>query len=142
MKLYLIGTGTEGRRTLTAEAAEAIASSGLLIGGARILEPFRDTKAECICTYKTDEIVQAIRHTEHGIVSVLFSGDCGFFSGAKKLLAALPDADITVLPGISSAAAFCAKIGKTYENMRFVSLHGTKANIAIEAATHESRISG
>ena len=136
MKLYLIGTGTEGRGTLTAEAAEAIASSGLLIGAARILEPFHDTKAECICTYKTDEIVQAIRKTEHGIVSVLFSGDCGFFSGAKKLLAALPDADITVLPGISSAAAFCAKIGKSYENMRFVSLHGTKANIAIEAATH------
>lgn len=136
MKLYLIGTGTEGCRTLTKEAADAINASDMLIGASRMLKPYIQSSKTCITEYKPDAILRILSESVCEIVSVLFSGDTGFFSGARNLIAALPQADITVIPGISSAAAFCAKIGKNYENMRFLSLHGTSSNIAIQAAMH------
>jgi precorrin-6Y C5,15-methyltransferase (decarboxylating) len=62
----------------------------------------------------------------------LFSGDCVFFSGAKQLLPLLENMDVTVLPGISSMSAFCAKCGISYENMRFISMHGMSSNVAVQ----------
>lgn len=136
MKIYLIGIGTDGCRTLTAEAADAIRTSDLLIGASRMLEPFRGSGKTCISTYQTNEIAKIIMESHYKSVSVLFSGDTGFFSGAKALLAQLTPDDVTIIPGISSAAAFCAKIGKSYEKMHFLSLHGVDSNIAIQTATH------
>ena len=43
MMVYLIGTGTEGCRTLTAEASDAISHAELLIGAKRMLEPYADS---------------------------------------------------------------------------------------------------
>lgn len=133
MKVYLTGTGTEGCRTLTAEAAEAIAGAGLLIGAERMLKPYAESGKELAVMYQAEQIADALRNSQADTAAVLLSGDSGFFSGAKTLLPLLADMDVTVLPGISSASAFCAKCGITYENMRFISLHGTKADIAIHA---------
>lgn len=136
MKIYLIGTGTEGCRTLTAEAADAVARAGLLIGAKRMLAPYRLSGKECVCAYQPEEIAALLNSTAHQTAAVLFSGDTGFFSGTKKLLPLLAGSDVTVLPGISSAAAFCALLGKSYEQIKYVSLHGTNASIAIHAATN------
>ena len=136
MKIYLIGTGTEGHHTLTLEAAEAIARSELLIGAKRMLEPYQTSGKVCVRAYQSAEIIAALLDNKFEIAAVLFSGDCGFFSGASVLKEQLPDAEIIFIPGISSLAAFCAKIGKSYENMKFVSLHGRDAHIAIHAAAN------
>lgn len=131
MKVYLIGTGTDGCRTLTAEAADAIAQAGLLIGAKRMLEPYTDSGKELVSAYQPAQIADILQNTQTDCAAVLLSGDCGLFSGAKKLLPLLKDMDAEVLPGISSLSAFCAKCGISYENMRLISLHGTKSNIAI-----------
>ncbi len=136
MKIYLIGTGTEGCRTLTAEAADAVACAGLLIGAKRMLAPYRLSGKDCVCAYQPEEIAELLKNSTHQTAAVLFSGDTGFFSGAKKLLPLLDGADVTVLPGISSAAAFFALLGKSYEQVRYVSLHGANASIAIHAAAN------
>ena len=136
-KVYVIGTGTNGAGSLTADAAAAVQASGLLIGAKRMLEPYAESGKTLVCSYQPEHIADALNAGAESAAAVLLSGDSGFFSGAKKLLPLLQDMDVTVLPGISSVSAFCAKCGISYENMRFLSLHGTAANIAVHA--HRNR---
>ncbi len=132
MKLYLIGTGLSPD-TLTAEAAAAIRQSALLIGATRMLQPYADSGKQCVATYNSQEIAAILHDTDAACAAVLFSGDSGFFSGAKKLLPLIADLHPTVLAGISSVAAFCARIGISYEQMKFLSLHGKDSAAAIYA---------
>lgn len=131
-KVYLIGTGTNGTGSLTADAAKAIEDSELIVGATRMLEPYGDSGKELVNEYNPERTAEAIRNSKAQTASVLFSGDTGFFSGAKKLLPLLDDMETVVLPGVSSCAAFCAKCRFSYENMKFISLHGNDANIALE----------
>lgn len=133
MKVYLTGTGTDGCRTLTAEAAEAIGRAELLIGAKRMLEPYADSGKQLVYLYQAERIAEALRNSPAACAAVLFSGDSGFFSGARNLLPLLDDMDVTVLPGVSSMSAFSAKCGISYENMQVFSLHGVKSNIAVHA---------
>ena len=136
MKVYLIGTGTNGAGSLTADAAAAIQSAGLLIGAKRMLQPYADSDQTLVCQYQPEQIAEALRGSQADCVAVLLSGDTGFFSGAKKLLPLLQNFNVNVLPGISSVSAFCAKCGISYEKMRFLTLHGQASNIAIHALTN------
>ena len=133
MKVYLIGTGTNGAGSLSADASAAIQSAGLLIGAKRMMEPYADSGKTLVCQYQPEQIAETLRESQAVCAAVLFSGDSGFFSGTKKMLPLLHDMDVRILPGISSVSAFCAKCGISYENMRFISLHGNTANIAVHS---------
>ena len=135
-QVFLIGTGTDGAGSLTADAVQAIRSAGLLIGAKRMLAPYENSGKSLVCTYQPERIAEALNSTSVSCAAVLFSGDSGFFSGAKKLLPLLGGMEVTHLPGISSMSAFCAKCGISYENMRFLSLHGTETNIAVHVKTN------
>ena len=137
MKVYLIGIGMEGGKTLTAEAKQAIESSELLIGAERMLLPFADMDKRKISAYMPQEISEILNREDCGAVSVLLSGDTGFFSGAANLRKALRGHDIETICGISSAAYLCAKAGISYENMKHISLHGRDGNIALNVRMNE-----
>ncbi|MCR4638118.1 precorrin-6y C5,15-methyltransferase (decarboxylating) subunit CbiE [Ruminococcus sp.] len=131
MKIYIIGIGVNGIDSLTKEAESTIAEASLLIGAERMLNPFSSLGKELFCSYIPKEIAAKLRSCEYGCAAVLMSGDCGFFSGTKKLLPLLNEYDVKVVAGISSAAYFCGKLGISYEQMKFVSLHGQSSNIAV-----------
>lgn len=137
MKVYIVGTGVGGRDTLTNEAEKAIAEAELLIGAERMLKAFSESDKEIFCSYKPDEIAEYIRTSEKKTAAVLMSGDCGFFSGAKKLLPLLDGMEIRIVSGISSAVYFCSKLGISYENMKYVTLHGRDDNIAVNVKVNE-----
>lgn len=137
MTVYLIGTGVDGARTLTREAADVVAESELLIGASRMLEPFADCGKPMVCEYAPERIAEVLKSAPSDIAAVLLSGDIGFFSGAKRLLPLLDGMEVRCIPGISSIAYFCAKLGISYERMQFVSLHGRSAAIALPVKTHE-----
>ena len=50
-KVYLIGTGTNGTGSLTADAAKAIEDSELIVGATRMLEPYGDSGKELVNEY-------------------------------------------------------------------------------------------
>lgn len=156
-QLYIVGIGMGNPQNLTAEAQEAIRSSTLLIGARRILEPYREQK-RCMDTHRVEEIIKILeRESRRGEesreispIAVLVSGDSGFYSITRKLLAALNAADgaertqngtagydVTVLPGISSLSYFCARIGRSWETVKIVNLHGEQENLWLAALTHE-----
>ena len=68
--------------------------------------------------YLSQQIVEYIHsHEEYGNIVIALSGDVGFYSGAKKLVDALPEVEVELLCGISSAVYFASKLGRyeTYE---------------------------
>ncbi len=153
-QLYIIGAGLGDPRTLTVEAREAVDAASLVIGAERILVPYRDGK-RCIAAGRTEDILQALAGECAGpeavpVVAVLMSGDSGFFSGAKQLTAALGishggvctfgkgmEYTTAVLPGVSSLSYFCARIGRSWEDVKIVNLHGARENLWQAVLTHE-----
>ncbi|MCQ2417392.1 MAG: precorrin-6y C5,15-methyltransferase (decarboxylating) subunit CbiE [Oscillospiraceae bacterium] len=135
-KVYLIGTGTNIQGTLTNDAEAAIQSADILIGAKRMLAPYFNTEKALFCQYLPQQISDTLHGSTAACGAVLLSGDSGFFSGAKKLLPLLHDLDVSIIPGISSMSAFCARCGLSYEQMRFLSLHGNTDHIAVHVHTN------
>lgn len=137
-QVAVIGIGPGSRKNMTAEALDAVAQAECLIGAGRMLEIARadQTASEA---FAADEIVRIIReHKDCSRFAVLFSGDVGFFSGAKKLLPRLDFCDVRIIPGVSSLSYLCAKAGASYEDTRCVSLHGRCGNIIPAVRTNRS----
>ncbi len=134
MKVYLIGTGVPG--TLTAQAAEAIAEADILIGAQRMLAPYANSDKFLLECWKAEKIANYLQTSPASCAAVLLSGDCGFYSGAAKLRKALTGHEVHSIPGIASPVYLCAKLGISWEDMHFVSLHGIDDSIAIHVRKH------
>ena len=134
-EIAVIGIGMGTQKGLTVEAADFIRSSDLLIGAERMLRDVAKAGQKTLTEYLPAKVAAAIdAHPEASRIAVLMSGDVGFFSGAKKLYAALgtlnsPDNQIRILPGISSVVYFCSQLRISWEDVRLVSMHGTSCNI-------------
>ncbi len=133
--VYIVGTGMDSIKTITREAYEIIVSADVLIGAERMLEPFEYLHKDMLCEYSAEKIKDYINNCGHGKIAVLMSGDCGFYSGAKKLSEYFTDCE--VISGISTPVYLCSKIGRQWENMKFVSFHGKSGNIAVNVMQNE-----
>jgi precorrin-6Y C5,15-methyltransferase (decarboxylating) len=134
--VYLIGAGMGNPDTLTLEAQNAIASSQLLIGADRLLAPYAALNIPMRNLVRTQEILAAVQGFDGEQVSVLFSGDPGFYSGASHLFQQLgQEAQVITLPGISSVNYFAAKLHTTWQDAKLVSAHGRACNPVGEVQT-------
>lgn len=129
MKIYIIGTGMDGAETLTAKAAEIIKTADVLIGAERILKPFLSCCKAVFTSWKPEDICEFIGKSNYETAAVLMSGDCGFYSGAEKLVKALRAYETEIVCGIASPVYFCSKIKMPWQDMNFISLHGANGNI-------------
>lgn len=128
--LYFVGIGMGNPDTMTVEAQKAIRASDALIGAKRMTEPFEALGKPILHAYKDEDIVAFIReHEEYSTISILFSGDTGFYSGAKPLYEQLQDCTIRTICGISSVQYLCAKLGVPWEDAELLSLHGRAQNL-------------
>jgi len=134
--VYLLGAGPGGSGLLTREAAQRLVDCDLIAGAKRIVEGLREFGKPELLEYQPERILEYLRaHEECKRVCVALSGDVGFYSGARKLIQAFekePDTEVSVLPGISSANFFFARTGESWEDVRFLSLHGREADFIPE----------
>ena len=63
MKIYIVGTGMDGEKTLNREAENAINEAKLLIGAKRILQPFKAYEKELFVSYDPHEIAEKLIDT-------------------------------------------------------------------------------
>ena len=137
--VYLVGIGLGNPDTLTIEAVKAIERSDLLIGAARMLEPYADRTCQKLALIKSDDIVEALRASDAPVASVLFSGDVGFYSGATVLSQKLCDVEglaVRAVPGISSVVCLCARLLTPWQDVHLVSAHGRECDPVAEVRTH------
>ena len=125
MRVYLIGCGCSVE-TLTVEARAAIDAAPLLVGAPRLLALFPHKTAAAAIT--AAQIAAALDGTGDG-ACVLFSGDSGFYSGARKLLPLLSDREVTVLPGLSSLQLLSARLQRPWQDWRLCSAHGVDCDV-------------
>ncbi|MBR0404032.1 MAG: precorrin-6A reductase [Eggerthellaceae bacterium] len=137
--VYLVGIGLGDPDTLTIEAVKAIERSDLLIGAARMLEPYADRSCEKLALIKSAEIAEALRASDALYASVLFSGDVGFYSGATALSQKLRDIEgltVRAVPGISSVVCLCARLLTPWQDVHLVSAHGRECDPVAEVREH------
>lgn len=128
-KVTLVGIGMGDEKTITQEAKDAIENASLIIGAQRMVDAVIRTGQASFVSYKPDEIVAFLQnHQEYENAVIALSGDVGFFSGAKKLLEQL-EGKAEVICGISSMAYFCGKLGKEWEDVKPVTMHGRDNNL-------------
>lgn len=134
-QVTLVGIGPGSRQALTGEAREALSQADCILGAGRMLETAAEPGQAVHAAIAPEEIRDYIQqHKEFRRFAVALSGDAGFFSGSKKLLPLLSDCRVTVLPGVSSLAYLCARLGMSYENVLPVSLHGRENAIQLPLA--------
>ena len=130
-QITCIGIGLGNPDTLTIAAKHAIESCDLLIGASRMLACFSHVTCSTFASCKTNEICDYIlQHPEFQNIGLLFSGDTGFYSGAKgftnefKQREQEKEYEIKHICGISSLSYFCAKLQIPWDDIAIISLHG------------------
>lgn len=167
--IYVIGMGPGNADCLTREAVQALVQATVCIGASRMLqiwknlceEDGRDVGQTFYNAYKAEEIADLIRNHENETIAVVFSGDIGFYSGAKKLSMMLrKDAgkacnmvsdttgvterieagktiyELRYIPGLSSVLYLFDKLGETWEDAELISNHGVTANVPAKVRHH------
>lgn len=125
----IVGVGMGTEHTMTAEVRQTIHQAEVLIGGARMLEPWKGSGKLLFDCYQADQIRTLIDQHRGKRIAVLMSGDVGFYSGAKKLTDALTGYQLRLYPGISSVVYMAAKTGISWQDMVFCSVHGRSDHV-------------
>lgn len=140
LRVNIVGIGPGNPKLLTGAAREAIEQSTILIGDKRMLANFASGK-RTYDTIKTAEICKICGEADadKDVVSVLVSGDVGFFSLAKTISGKLPDCECVRYCGISSLVYFAQLLEMSWDDAKIVSMHGRRQNF-IEAVAHNKKV--
>ena len=145
VEISLIGMGMGDERLMSREAEEALRSQDVYFGSPRLLELLPE-EAVKFSVYEPDEVLSKLRRViaenSYGSMkaAILYSGDTGFFSGAKRMSAAIKafsdnsgiGAGLKLYPGVSSVSYFSSRTGISYDNAVIISHHGRRANVLSE----------
>ncbi len=144
-EITLAGVGMGSRSSLTGEVLRSIESADILLGSERMIADYQP-ELEKKPYYTAGRIIPYLKEMQDKDsmaagrkVVVLFSGDSGFYSGCQALYRELMqeinagglDANVCILPGISSVAYLAACTKESYQDAFICSIHGKKlANLA------------
>ena len=154
MEICLAGIGMGSKDGQTQEVQHVIETADILLGAERMIEGY-SAKIEKRPYYMAEQILPYLEQLQkNGFtaqkdplrVTVLFSGDTGFYSGCRKLYVALQEtiaagalnAGVRILPGISSVVSLAARVGESYEDAAILSMHGKKLKrLSATVESHE-----
>lgn len=127
--INIVGIGPGNLKFMTKEAIDIISDSEVLIGGKRQLEPFKDKgKINIFLDIGFEEIVKYINENlKFKNIVVLVSGDPCYYSLYRYLKRKL-NIELPIVSGINSLQYLYSRCQMTYEDGRFLSLHGRKIN--------------
>ena len=132
-KIYIVGIGTGNYRYMTNEACKVLENADVIIGAKRMTEACEMFGKPVFVSYNKYEIADFIRsHSEYSNIALVYSGDIGFYSGARDMKNFLWEYSVISVPGISSVQYFMDTINVPWEDARLVSCHGVCSDIIKE----------
>ena len=133
MKVTLLGFGGGTPDTLTIQARRALDESEVILGAQRLLDALPET-AQRVSAVTAKEVLNRLQKLDCAQAAVVFSGDSGFYSGARLLLPLLEENgfETEVLPGLSSVQLLAARLGRPWQDWRLVSAHGVDCDAVAE----------
>ncbi len=134
MRVIVAGAGAGSESLFTPRFVQAIKDADIVIAAGRLASSLCTIEGakDKIREFKVMQTVEYIKeHSEDDLlVCVAATGDTGFYSIASTIYRHVSGmVEIRFLPGISSMAYLCASIGKGYEHMKLISLHGKDGSI-------------
>ncbi len=131
-KIIIVGCGPGSKKFMTGQAAQYIKDADVLVGSRRLLSLFQNSEAVKYTLNRNYKqlITRIISLSKNKSVVVLVSGDPGFFSYAKLIVDKAGIENCEVVPGISSVQLAFARIGRTWNDACFMSLHGRTGRLA------------
>lgn len=136
-KINVCGIGP-GNPTLILQATFILANqSDILVSAERNLEGF-DTKGKQIVLIKNniEDIIETIGARGDKMVTVLVSGDTGFYSMLGTLRRYFSANELLVVPGISSYQYMFARLAMSYEDAFLGSFHGKEFDLLSVVKSH------
>lgn len=138
MSVALVGVGVGAWNAMTLRAQEVLLEADVVVGAARIVDGLPDVvrapRVREALPHKIAALLLA--HPEWERVCVVLSGDVGFYSGARQLLALLDGFSPELVPGLSSPQYFAARLRRPWQDFRLVSAHGVRCDVLAEALNH------
>ena len=127
---------------LTAKHLDIIDTADILVGGKRLLNLFKESRArKKIIGKDIDAVVDFVRQEmKKQKIVVLASGDPLFFGIGRRLVNAIGAKNTMVYPNISSVSAAFARIKEPWDDVRVISLHGRKNERRLLKALEEENI--
>ena len=134
--VFLIGTGPGRESCLTGDAKKCLEECDLIVGASRCVRQLESFHKPVFEGYQPEKIADYLdAHPEAKVICGAMSGDTGFYSAAEKLGTVLEhrgNYTVEMVPGISSVGYFFAKIRRSWDHARLLSMHGHTANFASE----------
>lgn len=135
MTVTLAGMGGGTAATMTEELRRAVERAQLIVGAQRLLDALpQGLAAATAAAVAPGKILRLLKASDCEEALVLYSGDSGFYSGARGLLALLQEEHIParVLPGLSSVQLLAARLGRPWQDWTLCSAHGVDCDPVAE----------
>lgn len=137
-EISIIGIGMGNPRQLTYEAREALNEAQAIVGAKRVIDALKDSHKPSYYAFKPDDILEFINsNPQYEKIALVYSGDIGFFSGAKPVLDSLHGWSIKMYCGIPTIAYLASKIQMSWESIKLISLHGREGKISLEVQQNQ-----
>ncbi len=138
-QVTLVGIGPGSVSEMTISSIKKLANSDLIIGASRMIAAAKEALLFCDGNgierninvrfkqiYDIEKISEMICESGDGSISVVFSGDVGFSSGALRLKKILEEKNICcdIVSGLSSLPIFFDRVGLPWERAKLMTFHG------------------
>ena len=139
--VHVIGMGLSPK-DLTQAHMDIIRSAQVLVGGKRHLSAFQDIHAiKREIAGPIDKVIEFIRENmAYRKVVVLASGDPLFFGIGKVLIEHLGKDRVVIHPNVTSMASAFARLGLSWQDAGWISLHGKKDMSRLRDVLDEKRL--
>jgi len=124
--ITIVGIGPGATDLVTPAALEALENCDLIVGGRRNLKTFDYLHKEVLeFDSGLKDMLERIELLKtNNKICVAVSGDPGFYSLLDAFVSKFGEAELNVIPGISSFQYLFSKLSKSWKNYELISLHG------------------
>ena len=126
-RIMLIGTGPSGERLMTKQAIDTVRTADAVFGANSVTANINACRKYDM--YRAGDIINVLEKEKDIVTAaVLYSGDTGFYSGAKEAYKTFKAwngcDDVSIIPGVSSVSYLAAATGESYDDAAVTSIHG------------------
>ena len=127
--ITIVGIGPGEREYMTGQAVSTVRNARVLLGGGRVLRAIGSDSAARLVELPADGMADAVigileDETRLGDVTLAVSGDPGFYSLAKRVMARFEREEVTLIPGVSCVQIMAARLRKSWAGVSSATLHG------------------
>ena len=126
-KINVVGLGPGNIKYLSTAGIDCIKEAEIVIGSTRQLSDLKtiiSEKQEIYILGKLTELISYLRENIERKITIIVSGDTGYYSLVPYLSKNLSKDILNIIPNISSYQYLFSKIGENWQNFRLASVHG------------------